>query len=136
MRARRQRTANTQYPSRKVAALAGEAAAARAHWEKAAAGRDSFFRALPYAHLAAQRLGGGEEAAGRAKLEAALAESARFLEGGTGFPGVVAYAQGMILRALGREDEARERFSRALLLPDQQLSHFLSRRALEGARPF
>ena len=41
-----------------------------------------------------------------------------------------------MLRALGREEEARARFRRALLLPDQQLSHFLSRRALEGTRPF
>jgi hypothetical protein len=41
----------------------------------------------------------------------------------------------MTLRALGREDEAKEHFRRALMLPDQRLSHFLSCRALDGAEP-
>ena len=52
------------------------------------------------------------------------------------FPGVVIHSQGLLQRELGREEEARAQFRRALLLPDQQLSHFLSRRALEGAPPF
>jgi len=77
-----------------------------------------------------------DEASWRKRMEADLADSAGFLEGGTNFPGVVVEAQGRLLRALGREDEARARFRRALVLPDQRLSHFLSRRALQGAEPF
>src|SRR5204862_101817 len=80
----------TQYAAGEVAALAGDREAARRHWEKATQGKDSFFRALPYQYLAAQRLGGADEAAGRAKLEAALADTQRFLQVGTSFPGLVA----------------------------------------------
>jgi tetratricopeptide (TPR) repeat protein len=125
-----------QFAAGEIAALAGDAAAARRHWQKATEGRESFFRAVPFAYLAAQRLGGADEAAGRARLESSLAQSEKFLEGGTGYPGLVVASQGLMLRALGREDEARARFRRALLLPDQRLSHLVSRRALQGAQPF
>jgi tetratricopeptide (TPR) repeat protein len=125
-----------QYAAGEVAALAGDMAAARRHWQKASEGRDGFFRALPYAYRAAQRLGGADEAAWRTRLEAALAESEKFLQGGTSFPGVVAASQGLILRSLGREEEARASFRLALLAPDQRLSHLVARRALQGAEPF
>jgi tetratricopeptide (TPR) repeat protein len=125
-----------QYAAGEVAALAGDTEAARRHWQKATTGRDAFFRGLPYAYLAAQRLGGAEAAALRPKLEAAVADSAKFLAGGTSFPGVVVTSQGLILRALGRDEEARALFRRALLMPDQRLSHLLSRRALQDAKPF
>jgi len=126
----------TQYAAGEIAALAGDEAAARRHWQKATEGKEAFFRALPYAYAAAHRLGGADEAAWRTRLEESLAQSGKFLEAGTGFPGVVLTSQGLMLRALGREDEARARFRRALLLPDQRLSHLLSRRALQDARPF
>ena len=125
-----------QYAAGEVAALAGDTAAARRHWQRATEGRDAFFRALPYAYRAAQRLGGADEAAWRARLQSALAESEKVLQAGTGFPGVVASSQGLILQALGREEEARARFRRALMMPDQRLAHLVSRRALQGARPF
>jgi predicted Zn-dependent protease len=127
---------HVQYAAGEIAALAGDTAAARGHWQKATEGREQFFRAVPYAYLAAQRLGGANEAAGRARLESSLAQSEKVLEGGTGFPGPAVVSQGLILRALGREEEARARFRRALLLPDQRLSHLVSRRALQDARPF
>jgi tetratricopeptide (TPR) repeat protein len=125
-----------QYAAGEIAALAGDTAAARRHWQKAMEGREPFFRGVSYAYLAAQRLGGADEAAARARLESSLAQSEKVLEGGTGFPGPAVASQGLILRALGREDEARARFRRALLLPDQRLSHLVSRRALQGAQPF
>jgi tetratricopeptide (TPR) repeat protein len=118
-----------------IEASAGHEAEAKEHWRQALEAKDSFFRAVPYACLAARKLGGADEAAWRKRLEEALAESNAFLAVGTNFPGVVAQSQGMILRALGREDEAKERFRRSLMLPDQRLSHFLSRRALDGAEP-
>jgi tetratricopeptide (TPR) repeat protein len=124
-----------QYAAGEIATLAGDTAAARAHWTRALTGKDAFFRALPYAYLAAVRLGGADEKDWRARLEQSLAASEQFVEGGTNFPGPVAYAQGLLLRLLRREDEARSRFRRALAFPDQRLTHFLSRRALESAQP-
>jgi tetratricopeptide (TPR) repeat protein len=124
-----------QYLLGVIEASAGHEAEATAHWRKATEGKDGFFRAVPYAYFAARRIGGADETAWRRRLEESLAQSAAFLAGGTNFPGVVAHSQGMTLRALGREDEAKEHFRRALMLPDQRLSHFLSRRALDGAEP-
>jgi len=126
----------TQYAAGEIASLAGDDAAARRHWQKATEGKDAFFRALPYAYAAARRLGGADEGAWRARLESTVAQSDKLLESGTGFPGVVVTSQGLILRALGREEEAKARFRRALLLPDQRLSHLVSRRALQDAKPF
>ena len=128
-------TPRSQYMLGVIEASAGHDAEAKDHWRKATEAKDTFFRALPYACFAARKLGGADEAAWRQRLEEALAQSEAFLAGGTNFPGAVALSQGMILRALGREDEAKERFRRALMLPDVRLAHFLSRRALEGAEP-
>ena len=92
---------------------------------------------LPYAYLAARRLGGADEAAGRARLESTLAGVGEVPRARDGAPrACVVASQGLMLRALGREEEARARFRRALLLPDQRLSHLVSRRALQGAQPF
>jgi Flp pilus assembly protein TadD len=127
-------TPRAQYTAGEIAALAGDETAARAHWTEAAAGKEGFFRGLPYAYLTARRLGNADETAWHQRLEAALQESEAFLDAGTSFPGVVVQSQGLILRALGREDEARARFRKALVLPDQRLSHYLARRALQDAR--
>jgi len=128
-------TPRSQYLLGVIEASAGHEAEAKEHWRKATEAKDGFFRAVPYAYFAARKLGGADEAAWRKRLEDTLAQSETFLATGTNFPGVVAHSQGMILRALGREDEAKEHFRRALMLPDQRLAHFLSRRALDGAEP-
>jgi tetratricopeptide (TPR) repeat protein len=124
-----------QFAAGEVAALAQDAATSRRHWEEAARARESV-RNLPWAYQAARRLGGTDEAAWRGRLEAHLADSGRILEEGSGSPGLLLYGQGQVLRALGREAEAREAFRRAMLAPDAQLSHFLSGRAIRGAQPF
>ncbi|PYQ51623.1 MAG: hypothetical protein DMF78_12985 [Acidobacteria bacterium] len=124
-----------QYAAGQIAALAGDTAAARRHWQKATEGREGL-RGLPYAYLAAQRVGGADEAAWRARLEAGLAETRKSLQEPTSFSGLVLVSQGLMQSALGREAEARESFRRALLFPDQRLSHLAARRALAGARPF
>jgi hypothetical protein len=121
-----------QYMIGEALARCGRDADARDHFTRAVQGRDGFFVKAPFAALAARRLGGADEAGQRRGLEQALADAAATLEQGTGFPGIVTYAQGMMLRVLGREDEARDRFRRVFLLPDQRLAHFLGRRALEG----
>jgi predicted negative regulator of RcsB-dependent stress response len=128
-------TPRARYLRGVIEASAGHDAEAKELWRRALEAKDSFFRAVPYAYFAARKLGGADEAAWRTRLEDALAQSEAFLAAGTSFPGAVAQSQGMILRALGREDAARERFRRALMLPDQRLAHFLSRRALDGAEP-
>jgi tetratricopeptide (TPR) repeat protein len=129
-------TPRAQYAAGEVAALAGDLDVAQAHWTEAARGTDEFFRGLPYAYLASRKLGAVDESSWRPRLEAAVTDSEAFLAGGTSFPGVVVEAQGLLLRALGREDEARAHFRKVLMLPDQRLSHFLSRRALQDAKPF
>jgi tetratricopeptide (TPR) repeat protein len=128
-------TPRSQYLLGSIEAAAGHDPEAKEHWRKATEARDTFFRAAPFAYFAARKLGGADEAAGRKRLEDSLAQSEAFLAGGTNFPGAVAYAQGMTLRALGREEEAKAHFRSALMLPDVRLSHFLSRRALDGAEP-
>jgi tetratricopeptide (TPR) repeat protein len=66
----------------------------------------------------------------RARFETALEAWERRLVIGTNFAGPNAYGRGLLLKALGREAEAKERFREALLLPDQLMSHYLSRAAL------
>jgi tetratricopeptide (TPR) repeat protein len=124
-----------QYRLGNLMAQCGDDGDARGHWEKAEKGNEGTFLGPVYGWLAGRRLGRADDAAGRLRLEDALARSETLLQGGTGFPGIVTYAQGLILRALGREDEARERFRRVFLLPDLRLSHFLARRALEAGDP-
>jgi tetratricopeptide (TPR) repeat protein len=124
-----------QLAAGEVASLAGDDALARAHWRRAVDGRDSFFRAPPYQYQAARRLG-EDAAAWRPRLEKALADSERALERGTGFPGVMVSSQALLLQALGRDEEARARFRRALRMPDQRLSHLVSRRSLAKETPF
>ena len=124
-------TPRVQYVAGEIAALAGDTPRRARTGRQAAAGKEGI---LPRPALrlprraAARRRGRGGVA--RRGWKQALAESDAFLEAGTSFPGVVAAAQGVLLRALGREDEARARLRKALLLPDQRLSHFLARRAL------
>jgi tetratricopeptide (TPR) repeat protein len=124
-----------RYAAGEIAALAGDAAAARRHWEKAAQSSGGL-RNLPWACLAARQLGAADESAWRGRLETQLAEAERIVQQGGGASGLLRYGQGLLLRALGREDEARARFRQALLAPDAQLSHFLSGRAVRGERPF
>jgi tetratricopeptide (TPR) repeat protein len=128
------RSPRIQYTAGEVAAQAGDSAAARRYWEKAAESRAGL-RTLPWTYQAARRLDTADEPALRQRMLESLAESEKLAESGTALPGVALHAQGLILRALGREDDARARFRQALLAPDQQLSHFLSRRALAGALP-
>jgi predicted negative regulator of RcsB-dependent stress response len=124
-----------QYLIGEILAASGRSAEAREHWSRAVKGDDWANVKPVFAYLAAKRLASVDEAKAKRDLEASLARAEAFLEHGTSFPGIATYAQGLLLRALGREDEARQRFLRVFLLPDQRLSHFLSRRALEGNDP-
>lgn len=125
-------SARAQLLASEVFAACGNPVAARARLDRAAAAQDVY----PYPHLAfgwqARRKQGaaGMDPATRSRFETALAAWERRLVIGTNFPGPNAYGRGLILRALGRDAEAKERFREALLLPDQLMSHYLSREAL------
>ncbi len=126
--------ARVQHKIGEIYAACGRDAEARDHWQRSLKAQDWPYQKVVPAHLAARRLGGADEAAARSELEGSLERSQDFLRG-TAFPGIATYAQGLHLRALGREPEAQERFRRVFLLPDKRLSHFLSRRALEAHDP-
>jgi tetratricopeptide (TPR) repeat protein len=118
-----------------VFSAAGRAGEARQEWATAKDGRDGSFLKPVHVALAERRLGTADLEAQASRLEESLTASEVNLEQGTGFPGIVFYAQGLTLRALGREEEARARLRRVFLLPDVRLSHFLAGRALEGRDP-
>ncbi len=125
--------ARVQFLLGEVAALAGDDAAARARWSRAAAGHDSYPQAdAAYVYRARERLGMGSEEERRAALGEALASWNNRLLSGTNFPGANAAGQGYFLMALGRLDEGRAKLREALLLPDKMMSHYLSRAALVG----
>ena len=109
----------------------GDDEGARRHWQKAAGAEDAYPQpSVAYAYRAARRLGDGSAAAVRPRVEAALLAWSNRLVVGTNFPGANACGQGLMLRALGREEEARAKFREAFLLPDKLMSHYLSREAL------
>jgi tetratricopeptide (TPR) repeat protein len=126
--------ARSHYLLGEVFAACRDEAAARPHWEAAAAGGDNYPQATAaFAYLAGRRLGAGSEEERRARLEAALASWNNRLVSGTNFPGANACGQGYFLLVLGREKEARAKLREALLLPDKMMSHYLSRAALASA---
>jgi tetratricopeptide (TPR) repeat protein len=124
-----------QYTIGEILAAAGRTEEARAHWSRAATAGDWPNVKAVFAHLAARRLAGADSGASTSDWDASLTETEAFIEHGTAFPGIAVYAEGLLLRALGREDEARARLRSVFLLPDLRLSHFLSRRALEAHDP-
>jgi tetratricopeptide (TPR) repeat protein len=121
----------TQYLLGEAKDVLGDAAGARAHWEKALAATDGYPSPGPaFAMLAAARLGGGRSAEIRQRIEAALQDWENRLVTGTNYPGPNAVGRGLFLRALGREEEGLARLREGLLLPDKLLSHELARVAL------
>jgi tetratricopeptide (TPR) repeat protein len=123
--------ARAQLLSGDVFALAGDATAAQAHWQKAAAGEDAYPSPnVVFALEAAHRLQKPSDEAERRRVEITLESWQNRLAVGTNYPGANALGQGLMLRALGRRHEAEARLREALLLPDRILSHYLAREAL------
>jgi tetratricopeptide (TPR) repeat protein len=107
--------------------------AARARWDRLAralAG-DGAPMSLAIADAARAHLGRARTAAERVRLESALEAATSTLEsGGTSNPGLMEYARGSLLAALGRDEASRESFRRVFVFPDRNLSHALARAAL------
>lgn len=111
----------------------GQAAEARSLWEKLAEPLAADGAPLPLviADAASRRLGRPRTAGEHARLERALDSATATLEsGGTTSPGLIEYARGELLAALGRTADARESLHRVFTYPDRGLSHSLARAAL------
>jgi fructose-1-phosphate kinase PfkB-like protein/predicted Zn-dependent protease len=137
-------TARFHYELGAIAAACGRQESATTHWKQVASAKSgSPFLNIYYAYAAAQRLGdfsggaGGEsrdKAEWTPRLQQALADSQALLDAGSANNvSAVRVARGGLLRALGKEDEAREQLTEALRAPDRQLSHHLARLAREDA---
>ncbi len=123
----------TQFLIGEILERCGDNTGARARWEQASRAADAYPQPnLAYAYRAAERLDQAE--AVKPRVEAALQGWTSRLAVGTGYPGPNASGQGLMLQALGREEEARAKLREALLLPDKLMSHYLSRAALAEAR--
>ena len=117
-----ERGARFNYLAGLAAEAAGLRAAAEEHWQRAAGQWNNFQAA--YAHAAAKRLPGYDEAEWKKRLEARLKLLSDDIWSN---PGSLEVFRATILRALGREAEAQEAFTRAILLPDRHLSRYLAR---------
>ena len=118
-----------------IESACGRAAAARARWERLARplAADGAPLTLAIADAARERLGRPRTAAERARLERALESATATLESaGTSSPGLIEYARGVLLGALGRSGRARESLRRVFTYPDRGLSHALARAALKA----
>ncbi len=116
-----------------VESACGRSESARARWERLARPlqNDGAPLTLAIADSAARRLGRTRTAAERARLETALAGATATLEAaGTSSPGLIEYARGLLLAALGRTRESQESLRRVFTYPDRGLSHILARAAL------
>jgi hypothetical protein len=91
---------------------------------------------IAIADNARRRLGRARTGAERARLERALDAATATLESaGTSGPGLVEFARGLLLSALGRPDESRQAYRRVFLYPDRGLSHALARAAMRTPSP-
>jgi fructose-1-phosphate kinase PfkB-like protein/tetratricopeptide (TPR) repeat protein len=127
-------TARFHYELGAIAAACGRQESAAAHWKQVASVTSgSPLLNAYYVYAAAQRLG-DSSSEWTPRLQQALADSQALIDSGNANNvSAVRVARGLLLRALGKEDEAREQLTEALRAPDRQLSHHLARLAREDA---
>jgi tetratricopeptide (TPR) repeat protein len=119
-----------------VFAAAGRRDEARQHWQRVREAREGPLVKAALVAAAERRLGSSDQDRGRkSALEDALAAAENVVAQGQTPTGATEYAWGLTLRALGREQDAREHLKKVFLLPDVRLSHFQARRALEANEP-
>jgi tetratricopeptide (TPR) repeat protein len=117
-----------------IESVCGRRAAARSRWERlegAIARVNPSPMAVAVGDEARRRLGTARTPDQRRRLESALDSATRTLESAsTNNPGLMEYARGLLLAALGRGNEAGMAFRRVFRYPDRALSHALARTAL------
>ncbi len=109
--------------------LCGQPDLARKYWQTAAQSRES--RQVPFACRAAQRLGDYDARDWETRLNKALLEVEDYIASGGHFPGSATFSKGLILQALGHEQEGMEQLRQVFFLPDKGMSHYLARKALQ-----
>jgi tetratricopeptide (TPR) repeat protein len=109
----------------------GDGEQARKHLQQAVAGEvETPWQQAAFTLMAAKHLG-HEAEAWRRRVEAALSRADVALQT-TGSPGLAHYTRGVLLRELGRIEEAREAFRSAVLTRDRSLSQYLGRAGLRS----
>ncbi len=119
------KTPRYQYAVGEVFAALGDNELAREHWQKAANGESEWL----FAFLAARRLNPAAPD-WRVHAEAALRQTEA--ASGSGF---AQYSRGVLLRELGKPEEARAAFRSAILARDRGLSQYLGRTGLASLQP-
>jgi tetratricopeptide (TPR) repeat protein len=120
-----------------IESACGRPAEARARWERLARPltADGSALTLSIADAARQRLNRPRTAAELARLDRAVENATSTLDSaGTSSPGLIEYARGVLLEALGKTAEGRESLRRVFTYPDRGLSHALARAALKERR--
>jgi tetratricopeptide (TPR) repeat protein len=120
-----------------IESACGRPAEARARWERLARplAADGSALTLSIADAARQRLNRPRTAAELVRLDRAVENATSTLDSaGTSSPGLIEYARGVLLEALGKTAEGRESLRRVFTYPDRGLSHALARAALKERR--
>lgn len=125
-------SARTQYLLGTLFSRCGRLPEARAHFERAA--RQTGAAEIFWAYEASQKLAPGNAADWQAKLEEALARAKANAEASS-YASFWLYTEGLIERALEREQEADTAFQQALVLPDRLMAHHLTRLARAHSTP-
>lgn len=118
-----------------VESACGRQQSARTRWDRLAnaLGRDAAPQALVTAAIARRHLGRPVNSVERGRLERALESATNTIESAaTSNPGLMEYARGSLLAALGRRADAQRAFRRVFVYPDRGLSHALARREMRA----
>ncbi len=120
------RGARAQYLLGLIDSRCGRTAEATRHFENAR--DDSSGGQMVWAYAAVRKLSAGQEAEWRGKLRSAL-DAANESTDAAWYSSPSMYNRGLLENVLGDRDKAKADFRRALLLPDQGMSHHLTRLA-------
>ena len=125
-------SARTSYLLGSVYASCGRSEEAKAKFELASAA--SAPDQIRWAWLAAQKLPGFNPTQWQDRLQASLEQAANRSET-SAYPSWWMYTAGALEKDLGREQEAKLRFRKALLLPDRMLAYHFTRLAKSETTP-
>lgn len=112
-----------------IAQSCGRAKEAKEFYDQVAAAADP--TSLPWAMESQKSLGTYDATKAEQKLEESLATALSHSEASAN-SGLWWYNVGLLQSALQQNDQARESFKKALILPDTRMSHHLAREALGG----